>query len=81
MEDKMDDVQLMLGDCLDKMSQIADGSVDMILCDLPYGTTANAWDAKIPLAPLWAQYRRLVKTGGGGAAVCTTAVRRRAYSE
>lgn len=64
MEDKMDDVQMMLGDCLDKMSQIADGSVDMILCDLPYGTTANAWDAKIPLAPLWAQYRRLVKTGG-----------------
>ena len=36
MEDKMDDVQMMLGDCLDKMSQIADGSVDMILCDLPY---------------------------------------------
>lgn len=64
MEDKMDDVQMMLGDCLDKMSQIADGSVDMILCDLPYGTTANAWDAKIPLAPLWAQYWRLVKTGG-----------------
>lgn len=55
------DCRLMLGDCLDRMGEIADGSVDMILADLPYGTTACKWDSVIPFEPLWAQYRRVVK--------------------
>lgn len=47
------------GDCLEVMKQIPDKSVDMVLADLPYGTTACAWDSIIPLEPLWEQYRRL----------------------
>lgn len=58
---KDDSVQLMLGDCLERMREIPDGSVDLILCDLPYGTTACAWDSVIPFDPLWAQYRRIAK--------------------
>ena len=54
-------IQLLLGDCLEKMKEIPDGSVDMVLCDLPYGTTACKWDAVIPFAPLWEQYRRVCK--------------------
>lgn len=49
------------GDCLDLMSRIPDGSVDMILCDLPYGTTQNKWDAVIPFEPLWKHYWRVAK--------------------
>lgn len=60
----------MLGDCLDRMSEIADGSVDMILADLPYGTTACAWDSIIPFEPLWAHYWRVAKPN---AAVVLTA--------
>jgi len=52
------------GDCLDLMAQIPDGSVDMILCDLPYGTTACKWDTVIPFEPLWEQYKRLIKKNG-----------------
>lgn len=52
---------LMLGDCLERMKEIPDGSVDMVLCDLPYGTTACKWDSVIPFAPLWEQYRRVCK--------------------
>lgn len=48
-------------DCLEGMKQIPDGSVDAIICDLPYGTTANKWDSIIPLDQLWAQYKRIVK--------------------
>lgn len=54
-------VNLMLGDCLERMKEIPDGSVDMILCDLPYGTTACKWDSVMPFEPLWAQYRRIAK--------------------
>lgn len=54
-------VQLLHGDCLELMQTIPDGSVDMILCDLPYGTTACKWDTVIPFEPLWAQYRRITK--------------------
>lgn len=50
---------LMLGDCLERMKEIPDGSVDMVLCDLPYGTTQNKWDSIIPLDRLWAEYRRV----------------------
>lgn len=51
----------MQGDCLELMKDIPDSSVDMVLCDLPYGTTANAWDNIIPFEPLWEQYRRITK--------------------
>lgn len=54
-------INLMLGDCLERMKEIPDASVDMILCDLPYGTTACKWDSVIPFEPLWEQYRRIVK--------------------
>ena len=54
-------IQLLHGDCLELMQAIPDGSVDMILCDLPYGTTACKWDTVIPFEPLWAQYRRIAK--------------------
>ena len=53
-----------LGDCLELMKQIPDKSVDMILCDLPYGTTACAWDSIIPLDKLWEQYERIIKVNG-----------------
>jgi site-specific DNA-methyltransferase (adenine-specific) len=49
------------GDCLELMKDIPDGSIDMILCDLPYGTTQNKWDAVIPFEPLWKQYWRVCK--------------------
>lgn len=51
-------------DCLEKMKDIPDHSVDMVLCDLPYGMTQNAWDSYIPLDHLWAQYLRIVKANG-----------------
>lgn len=54
-------IQLYLGDCLEKMNEIPDASVDLVLCDLPYGTTKNKWDSVIPLTPLWAQYKRICK--------------------
>jgi len=55
---------LMQGDCLELMKSIPDGSVDMILCDLPYGTTMCKWDTIIPFEPLWEQYKRVIKTNG-----------------
>ena len=57
-------IQLMHGDCLELMTLIPDGSVDMILCDLPYGTTACKWDTVIPFAPLWEAYKRVIKPNG-----------------
>lgn len=53
--------EMWLGDCLDLMADIPDGSIDMILCDLPYGTTRNKWDALIPFEPLWTHYWRVAK--------------------
>jgi hypothetical protein len=55
---------LLHGDCLDLMGQLEPGSVDMILADLPYGTTACKWDTVIPFEPLWKHYRRLIKKNG-----------------
>ncbi len=52
------------GDCLDIMTRIQDKSIDMILCDLPYGTTACKWDTIIPFEPLWEQYKRIIKNNG-----------------
>ena len=57
-------VNLMLGDCLERMKEIADGSVDMVLTDPPYGTTACKWDTIIPFEPLWEQYKRIIKDNG-----------------
>lgn len=57
-------IELMHGDCLDLMKDIPDGSIDMILCDLPYGTTACKWDTVIPFEPLWEEYNRIIKSNG-----------------
>ena len=52
------------GDCLELMKEIETGSVNMILCDLPYGTTQCSWDSVIPFDLLWAQYERIIKDNG-----------------
>lgn len=52
---------LHLGDCLQLLPQVPDQSVDMIMCDLPYGTTQNKWDSVIPLEPLWSEYKRICR--------------------
>ena len=57
-------VNLLHGDCLEIMKDIPNGSVDMILCDLPYGTTRNKWDSIIPLNKLWKEYKRIIKNNG-----------------
>jgi site-specific DNA-methyltransferase (adenine-specific) len=57
-------MQLYHGDCLIEMGKIPDHSVDMILCDLPYGTTACKWDVVIPFEPLWEHYWRVLKRNG-----------------
>ena len=56
--------QVLQGDCLELMKDIPDGSVDMILADLPYGITACKWDTIIPFEPLWEQYKRIIKKNG-----------------
>lgn len=56
--------RLLEGDCLDLFAEVPDGSVHLVLCDLPYGTTQNAWDSVIPLEPLWEQYRRVLAPRG-----------------
>lgn len=55
---------LLKGDCLEWMAKFPNESVDMILCDLPYGTTKNKWDTIIPLDLLWIQYSRIIKNSG-----------------
>lgn len=60
----MSKIDLYNGDCLELMKSISDKSVDMILCDLPYGTTACKWDTVIPFEPLWEQYNRIIKDNG-----------------
>lgn len=60
----MMDVQLMQGDCLELMATIPDGSIDMVLTDPPYGTTACKWDAVIPFEPMWAHLKRIIKPNG-----------------
>ena len=57
-------ISLHKGDCLEVMKKIPDKSMDMILCDLPYGTTACKWDTVIPFEPLWEQYNRIIKDNG-----------------
>lgn len=60
----MNDIELLQGDCLELMNGIEDNSVDMVLCDLPYGITRNKWDSIIPLDRLWEQYKRVIKDNG-----------------
>lgn len=60
-------IQLIHGDCLEKMRDIPSGSVDLILTDPPYGTTACKWDSVIPFAPMWEQLKRVIKPRG---AIC-----------
>ena len=57
-------IRLMCGDCLHLMKRIEDGSVDLVLCDLPYGVTKNKWDTVLPFDDLWAAYRRILKPNG-----------------
>ena len=57
-------IKLLKGDCLELMKNISDKSIDMILCDLPYGITKCKWDAIIPIEPLWEQYNRIIKDNG-----------------
>lgn len=57
-------VKLWQGDCIKLMKKIPDKKIDMILCDLPYGTTACKWDLVIPFEPLWEQYNRIIKDNG-----------------
>ena len=60
----MDNIELWNGDCLQLMSRIPDKSTDLILCDLPYGTTENEWDSVIGFNELWQQYNRIIKDNG-----------------
>lgn len=64
MEPYYQDDAIYHGDCLEVMPTLPDKSVDMILCDLPYGTTACKWDIIIPFGLLWEQYDRILKTNG-----------------
>ena len=58
------DVLLYKGDCLEEMKKIPDGSVDLVLADPPYGTTACKWDSVIPFEPMWEQLHRVIKGNG-----------------
>lgn len=60
-------IELYQGDCLEIMQDIPSQTIDMILCDLPYGVTRNKWDSQIPLNLLWEHYNRIIKTNG---AIC-----------
>ena len=60
----MSKIELMKGDCLEMMKEIPDGSVDLILTDPPYGTTACKWDSVIPFEPMWAELKRVIKPNG-----------------
>lgn len=57
-------MKLLQGDCLELMKNVPDKSIDLILCDLPYGTTQNKWDTVIPFDKLWTQYNRIIKDNG-----------------
>ena len=61
---KTQDLWLMQGDCLERMKEIPSGSVDMVLADVPYGTTACPWDSIIQLEPMWEQLKRVIKPRG-----------------
>lgn len=60
----MNKIDLRLGDCLELMKDIPDGSIDAIITDPPYGTTACKWDSVIPFEPMWAELKRIIKPNG-----------------
>ena len=60
----MKPIEIWQGDCLELMKDIPDGSIDMVLCDLPYGTTASTWDKCIPADKLWTEYNRIISSNG-----------------
>jgi hypothetical protein len=57
-------IELIKGDCLIEMQKIADGSIDCIICDLPYGITNLGWDCALDMFELWDEYERIIKTNG-----------------
>ena len=61
---KENKINLIQGDCLERMKEIESGSIDCVLCDPPYGTTACKWDSIIPLEPMWEQLKRVIKPNG-----------------
>ena len=61
---KTENLWLMQGDCLERMKEIPRGSIDMVLADVPYGTTACKWDSIIPLEPMWEQLKSIIKPSG-----------------
>ena len=63
-EDTDEKFKIINGDCLIEMLSIKEKSIDMILCDLPYGMTKNAWDVIIPFSELWNHYNRVIKDNG-----------------
>jgi len=63
-------MNLIHGDCLEEMQNIPDGSVDMVMTDPPYGTTACKWDSIIPLEPMWEQLKRVIKPNGAIVMTC-----------
>ena len=63
-------MKLLNGDCLELMKDIPDGSVDLILCDPPYGTTNCSWDSVLPFDKLWAEYNRILKPNGAAVLFC-----------
>ena len=63
-DDRKTNNLLWFGDCLEEMKRIPNKSIDLICCDLPYGTTANKWDSVIPFEPLWKEYERIIKDKG-----------------
>ena len=67
----MENISLLQGDCLELMKEIPDKSVDMILCDLPFGMTKASWDIPLPLDVLWNEYERIIKDNG---AICLFAI-------
>jgi site-specific DNA-methyltransferase (adenine-specific) len=67
----MNNIQLYLGDCLNILPTISSESIDLILCDLPYGETGNSWDCKIPLDRLSKEYERILKLDGCIALNCS----------
>lgn len=67
-------IDLYQGDCLDQMDKVLDHTVDMIFTDLPYGTTHNVWDKRIPLEELWKHYKRVLKSGGGSTVIFPAAI-------
>lgn len=71
--------ELMNGDCLKLMKTIPDNSVNLVLCDLPYGTTSCSWDSIIPLDPLWNEYNRILVKNGTLVFNCISTVHKSTY--